>query len=105
MPTFGSGSASWRARHPGPPLPGWLNSISLEVREINFGLVMAWTHKNDEGSRDDGFKHESILNFPHSWNVHSGQDRRCVEGFLKKKVSDPPLRTLAMMHPLKTNTV
>ena len=98
MGTFGTGVPSWRENHPGPPLPGWLSFISLELRDQNFGIAMVWTHRDNEGSGDNTLKHESILYFPHSWHAHGEKDRRCVEDFL---VSDPPLHTLAIMHPLK----
>ena len=102
MATFGSGSSSWRTNHSGSPLPGWLNFISFELNNYNFGLAMVWTHKDDGVSDYDEYKHEAIMYFPHGWNARGDQDRKCIEDFL---VSDPPLRTLAIMHPLKDTIV
>lgn len=96
MSVFGSGT-SWKATHSKLPLPSWLSFISLKLTTFNYGLALAWSHGEDEGA-DSELKNEAILFFPHGWELNSVRDKQCIEDLL---VSEPPLRVLAMMHPLK----
>ncbi|RYP66176.1 hypothetical protein DL771_007952 [Monosporascus sp. 5C6A] len=82
------GTFSWRASFPGAPLPGWLSVMSLKTHSLCFGFALVW-------SLDDE-NHEAILSFPHGFR--SDRDASVVRGLLDTR---PPLRILAMMHPLK----
>ena len=97
MPIFDTGISSWKATHLGPPLPSWLSFISLKLAAFSYGLALTRSHEEDEGC-DNELKNETILFFPHGWELNSARDKQCIEDFL---VSDPPLRIIAMMHPLK----
>ncbi|RYP70114.1 hypothetical protein DL769_005091 [Monosporascus sp. CRB-8-3] len=81
---------SWRSSHPGAPLPGWLSVMSLKTHWLCFGFALVWSHDDE--------KNEAILSFPHGFRPD--KDTSAVGNLLG---ASPPLRILAMMHPLKEN--
>ncbi|RYP77567.1 hypothetical protein DL770_007068 [Monosporascus sp. CRB-9-2] len=86
------GTSSWQASHPGAPLPGWLSVMSLKTHFHCFGFALVWSHDDE--------KHEVILSFPHGFRPE--KDTSVVGSLLG---ASPPLRILAMMHPLKESFV
>ncbi|RYP15279.1 hypothetical protein DL765_005803 [Monosporascus sp. GIB2] len=84
------GTSSWQASHPGAPLPDWLSAMSLKTHSLCYGFALVWSHDDET--------HEAILSFPHG--IRPDRDASVVRGLLG---ASPPLRILAMMHPLKEN--
>ncbi|KAK3372088.1 hypothetical protein B0H63DRAFT_401414 [Podospora didyma] len=84
----------WQALHPGGTLPKWLNVFrNPGHHELYFSTVIVWSPSPD-------VVHEALLWSPHGMRL----DQPSIQAYNAGKLA-PPVRTLAMLHPMKVTNV